>query len=434
MKNEDFTSSQSSIELKTSTDYAKLTFEDVRKIYSMKEREEILSTYSFPKKPSKDGFYRIYVKDTTKKAGRKQLIAKSLDELENKVYQFEKGISGKARKTFKDIFLIVQEEKLKYVKNPEKIVSVQNTISRNRSEYKRFFKDTFIESKYLDSVSKDDLENIILLNLQRYDLRKKGFASMKAILKSIYDLAYEQYWIKDNTYSRINFKKFSDLLIESVPVTERVHSNAEITEMLEYIHEHQNKKPSYIPAWTLEMQILTGTRRGELPPLRWADIHDDYIEIKRSQITVKKNGKEKEHFKIVSHTKNYKVRNFPITDNLKDFLSRLKTIHDRFFPESEYLFPADTENGVITNNVVYGFYRRMCKKLNITQVAGVIKGTHSFRRNNITDVVNATNGNVIMASTLFGNTPEVAEKNYYTGTNLAVAKKALESRNFLTNF
>lgn len=52
----------------------------------------------------------------------------------------------------------------------------------------------------------------------------------------------------------------------------------------------------------------------------------------------------------------------------------------------------------------------MCKNLNIVRVPGVIKGTHSFRRNNITDVVNATNGNEIMASTLFGNTPGVAEK------------------------
>lgn len=434
MNKTNITQIPSSKELKNLIDCDTLSFEDVRTLYKMKEKEEILSSYSFPEKPSKDGFYRIYVKDTTKKAGRKQLTAKSLSELKNKVYEFEKGISGKATKTFKDAFLIVQEEKLKYVKNPEKIVSVQNTISRNRSEYKRFFEGTFIESKYLDSITKDDLENIILLNLQKYDLRKKGLASMKAILKSIFDLAYEQYWIKDNTYSRVNFKKFSDLLVESVPVTERVHSNTEIMDMLEYIHEHQKKKPSYIPAWTLEMQILTGTRRGELPPLRWSDVHDDYIEIKRSQITVKKNGSTKEYFKIVSHTKNYKGRNFPITNDLRAYLTRLKDIHDRFYPKSEFLFPADTENGVITNNVVYGFYRRMCKKLNIVQVEGVIKGTHSFRRNNITDVVNATNGNVIMASTLFGNTPDVAEKNYYTGANLAVAKQALESRNFLTNF
>lgn len=412
--------------------YGNLSLEDARQLYEMKEREEILKSYSFPSTPSKDGFYRTYVKDSTRKSGRRQLTAKTLEELKEKVYEFEKGISGKARKTFRDVFLITQEEKLKYIKNPEKLVSVKNTISRNRSEYKRFFEGTFIESKYMDSITKDDLENIVLMNLQRYDLHKKALSSMQSILKAVYDLAYEEYWIKDNTYSRLNFKKFSDLLVESVPVSERVHSTEEITAMMEYIHEHQKKKPDYIPAYALEMQILTGTRRGEIPPLRWSDVHEDYIEIKRSQITVKKEGSKKESFKIVSHTKNHKDRNFPITDDLRAFLKRLKTVHDRFYPKSEFLFPADTENGVITNNVVYGFYRRMCKNLGIVQKQGVIKGTHSFRRNNITDVVNATNGNVILASTLFGNTPDVAEKNYYTGTNLAVAKEALESRNFLT--
>lgn len=398
----------------------------------MKEREEILKGYSFPDHPSKDGYYRVYIKDATKKSGRRQLTGKTLDELKEKVYAFEKGISGKARKTFKDVFLITQEEKLKYVKNPEKVVSVQNTISRNRSEYKRFFEGTFIESRYLDAITKDELEKIVLLNLQRYDLRRKGLASMQSILKAIFSLGYEQYWIKDNIYSRLNFKKFSDMLVESVPVSERVHSNEEIEKMLEYIHEHQKSKPDYIPAWAMEMQILTGTRRGELPPLRWSDIHEEYIEIKRSQITVKKDGSRKEYFQIVSHTKNYKNRNFPITDDLKIFLNRLVKMQDRFYPGAEFLFPADTSNGVITNNVVYGFYRRMCKKLGIIQIPGIIKGTHSFRRNNITAVVNATNGNLVLASSLFGNTPDVAEKNYYTGTNLAVAKNALESRKFLT--
>lgn len=418
--------------MKNCIDYGTLSFKDAQKIYAMKEREEILKGYSFPDHPSKDGYYRVYIKDATKKSGRRQLTGKTLDELKEKVYAFEKGISGKARKTFKDVFLITQEEKLKYVKNPEKVVSVQNTISRNRSEYKRFFEGTFIESRYLDAITKDELEKIVLLNLQRYDLRRKGLASMQSILKAIFSLGYEQYWIKDNIYSRLNFKKFSDMLVESVPVSERVHSNEEIEKMLEYIHEHQKSKPDYIPAWAMEMQILTGTRRGELPPLRWSDIHEEYIEIKRSQITVKKDGSTKEYFQIVSHTKNYKNRNFPITDDLKIFLNRLVKMQDRFYPGAEFLFPADTSNGVITNNVVYGFYRRMCKKLGIIQIPGIIKGTHSFRRNNITAVVNATNGNLVLASSLFGNTPDVAEKNYYTGTNLAVAKNALESRKFLT--
>lgn len=411
--------------------YDKILPEDVRLAHEMTERLKILSKYSFPKKPSKDGYYRIYVKDAFSKGNRKQLSAKSLDELKDKIYQFEKGICGEKKKTFGDVFQIVQDEKIKYVKNPEKLLSVQNTIARNRSEYKRFFANTFIEVKYIDEITKADLEAIVLKNLKRYDLRKKGLASMQAILKAIFDLAYEQYWIADNTYKRLNFKKFSDLLVESVPVAERVHSDLEIKWMLDYIHATQEKKPRYLPAWALELQILTGTRRGEIPPLRWIDVKEDFLEISRTQITVKATKERKEYFAIVSHTKNYKSRKFPITDDLRDYLIRLRNIHMKYYSKSKFLFPADNENGVITNNVVYGYYRRMCKKLGIEQKHGVIKGTHSFRRNNITEVINATNGNIILASTIFGNTPKVAEKNYYVGTNLAVAKQALNERHFL---
>ena len=47
---------------------------------------------------------------------------------------------------------------------------------------------------------------------------------------------------------------------------------------------------------------------------------------------------------------------------------------------------------------------------------------HSFRRNAITYVTNATNGNIIMAASLFGNTPDVSSKNYYLGADLEPSK------------
>ena len=63
-------------------------------------------------------------------------------------------------------------------------------------------------------------------------------------------------------------------------------------------------------------------------------------------------------------------------------------VHEKYYSDNQYLFPAE-----------------------------VIKGTHSFRRNAITDVVNAAGGNIIMASQLFGNSPEVAKRNYYAGAD-----------------
>lgn len=83
---------------------------------------------------------------------------------------------------------------------------------------------------------------------------------------------------------------------------------------------------------------------------------------------------------------------------------------------------------MISNNIVYNYYNRVCRKLGIKLCREEMKGTHSFRRNAITDVVNATGGNLVLASGLFGNSPEVAKKNYYTGINMEEALVALNKR------
>lgn len=393
------------------------------------EKEEILKKYTLPKKTGKDGYYRVNISDATKKSGRTTISAKTIEELKNKLYQYEKGMAGTARKTFQDAFEIAQEEKTKYIKDKEKLMSVYNTIGRNRSEYKRFFSDTEFEKKFIDEITKKDIENVVYMNLSRHDLRKKGLASMKSILRSVFALAFEEYWISDNVYLRVNFQKYDGMLIKETPIENRCHSDGDLKRIMDYLHDYQKKKPSYFPAYALEMQIIMGLRRGEIPPLCWTDIKTSYVSISKEQITVKKQGKnDRERFVVVNHTKTYKDRHFPITDDLRDFLTRLGNAHARYCPDNEYLFPADNENGIITNNTVYNFYRRMCKKLGIEISREFIKGTHSFRRNAITDVVNATGGNIIMASQLFGNSPEVAKRNYYTGADMKDAMQVLNQR------
>lgn len=81
-----------------------LSCEDARKMYEMIEKEEIIKSYTFPTKPSSDGYYHIYVKDSSTKSGRRQIKSKTIDGLKEKVYQYEKGIKGTVRKTFRDVF------------------------------------------------------------------------------------------------------------------------------------------------------------------------------------------------------------------------------------------------------------------------------------------------------------------------------------------
>ena len=134
---------------------------------------------------------------------------------------------------------------------------------------------------------------------------------------------------------------------------------------------------------------------------------------------------------ICNYTKNGKARFYPIADMEKEFLEKLKRIHDRYYPDSQFLFPADTKNGCITNNIAYQHFHRICRKLKIPVSRDCIRGTHAFRRNAITEVVNMSNGNFVLTAQMFGNSPETIRKHYYVGENVDTLREILNLRKAL---
>lgn len=46
------------------------------------------------------------------------------------------------------------------------------------------------------------------------------------------------------------------------------------------------------------------------------------------------------------------------------------------------------------------------------------RGTHAFRRNAITKVINNSNGNVVLTAQMYGNSPETIRKHYYVGEDI----------------
>lgn len=376
-----------------------------------------------------DNRWHTYIPDDSRPNKRKPVAKRKKEDMEDYLVQFYKEQEEtSSRKTFQELFPLVQEKKLQYIKGEEKLISAKNTQIKAFSDYRRYFSNTAFEAKYMDAITKKDIEEICYTNLQRYDMKAKAFASLKGILKQVFDYAFSEYLITDNVFQRVDFKLFHNMLVSDIPVESRVHSPEEVSAILNEIHNKEQKRPSYSSVWALELQILMGTRRGELPPLTWKDVENNFISITKEQLTSQNNT-----FVVVGHTKNKKDRCFPMTNDIADFLERLKAMHNKYYPDSKYLFPATNKTGIITNRAVYSVYQKICKKLGIEKEEGIIKGPHSFRRNAITDVVNATNGNIIMASALFGNSPEVAKNNYYTGANMAVAAEILNKRKLLNN-
>lgn len=405
-----------------------LSSEFVVQLLQMIEREEILKQYDFDNlKPDAKGQYRIWVTDPKSAKGKTRLYGKNLDILKEKVIQHEKKQSGtNSVVTFKYAFeqaQIFEEENTP----KDSLVSKRNTLDRNNSEYRRFIMGTDFENRLMKTIRVSDIDTFIRKTFKRYSLGTSGRNSLRALINMTFKRAYFMGWIDENPASRIIWKDYDQFLKQSQPVENRAYTDEELDTLCNATREIQLQDPSYIPAYAYEFQIITGTRRGEIPPLLWKDVdlESGTIYIHREQLIDRQNHSKQV---IAEYTKTKKPRFYAIADMEEEFLKRLLDIHETYYPDSPYLFPADTENGCITCSVVGELHNDLCKVLNIPISKEIKRGPHAFRRTRITEVINNTNGNTVLAAQMFGNSPETIRKNYYTKDNITKQREALNRR------
>ena len=395
------------------------------------ERDEILRKYHFPRKKDSKGYYRIYVDDMTAPAGRKQLYAMDLESLKEKVYRYEKDLPlRKPRRTFEFAFRFAQDFERNNVAK-ERQQSRDNTISKNFSDYKRFFEGTGFANTPIDKITVRDLDMMIRKTMKKYDLTQKGMSSLRGIINMTFKRAAYMEWIEENPASKIIWKDYRQLQRQPTAITERAYSDEEMKKIRTFLLKYQEEHPDYIPSYALEFQLITGMRRGEIPPLLWSDVDFSRgtIHVHKEQLSMQQKRSDEEF--ITNYTKNGKARFYPIADLERKFLDKLQKVHDKYYPESPFLFPADTKNGCITNNMSYQHFRRICRKLEIPVSKECIRGTHAFRRNAITEVVNMSNGNFVLTAQMFGNSPETIRKHYYVGENVDTLRGILNLRKAL---
>lgn len=405
-----------------------ITEEGVRELLMKIEKENIINSHKFSEKRDKEGYYRAYVRDPIAPKGWRQLRDKNLENLKERVYNFVKEVPD-SRKiiTFKDAFEYAQKFELDNV-SAERRHSKQNTIAKNASDYARFFSGTSFESKEICEIMLRDIDMVVRSILKKLNLSKKGMESIRGIINLAFKRALYMGWITSNPAERIIWKDYKKLLKEPTAIVDRAYSEEELRSMMDYVHDYQARKPRYVPAYALEFQMLTAMRRGEISPLLWDDVDFENGTIYIHRELISQQNKREEGETIVGYTKNGKARLYPLADLEIDLLIRLKRVHDECWADSPFLFPANTSNGCITNNTVYQFFRRMCNKLGITVSRDRIRGTHAFRRTAITEAVNNSNGNCVLAAQMFGNSPETIRKHYYVGEDIEELRDVLNKR------
>lgn len=424
---------QNELDLINSINCGKITLEEAAEIQrKMKNITKILENITFPSAPCKDGYFYIKLSNPHQKGKRKTLKAKTITALREKAYEYILQVQI-CKPTFKELFNLAEQNRIDITQDVEKSVSVKHTNSKHLSRYNKFIAGTDFEMMPINKITVCDITALVENNIKSGKLKKKkALSEFIAILNEVYKYAFTHDDILnpyDSVLDKMDWEVYRNSLEDITPPSQRAFSDLQIKQILEEINKKHEKNPDYMPAYALELIIMTGLRRGEVPVLKRSDI--EYLEqynayilnVTREQLVShepsnKPGKKYKEVYIEVNHTKTHKDRSIPITGDMKAFIDHVLTICDTYYPDSEYLFPARNDIGCLTVNMVYNYFRRILQRLNIPMSHDLTKGTHAFRRTVGTDLLNNSNGNIELVADILGNSPDVIRKNYKINTNI----------------
>lgn len=166
----------------------------------------------------------------------------------------------------------------------------------------------------------------------------------------------------------------------------------------------------------VELAIYTGMRIGELSGLRWENVYRDkgYILINSSE---KYNEKTKCWY--MAETKTGKERRFPISDEIRLLLDRVKKAEMKYGYVGEFVF--QNENGQVNTRSIAHCIRYRCKKAGIEE-----KCIHAVRRT-FNSKMKLAGASSAVAASLLGHSERINENNYTYDISQMEYKKEIVS-------
>lgn len=378
--------------LKIANESGMIDLNTIREKIEMNERKKYLEMHNSKIWQSTDKKWYTFVPDCTKKNGRKLVKRKTKKQIEDCIIEHYR--EEEKPHTIKATFDEWLERKIKFGEIEKQ------TADRYIIDFNKYFSEC--EDKNIQYVDEDFFDNLILNNIKKYNLKQKAWGNMKLILRGIFLYAKKKGYCRFNVTEYLQELTLSQKLFnhERKPRENVIFTDLEIKTILDNVHDSKN-----INDIAIMFAIYTGMRVGEIVALRWEDVGDNYINVRRTQVRYKdETGKNI-----------YEVRNFPKTEagirevvivpELKELIKRLRIIN----PFTEYLFEKNKKS--IPEHSVSTRLYYLCNKFNFPT-----KGMHSLRRYYATKLINAGVEEVIITSQM-GHSDFTTTKTYYYRNN-----------------
>lgn len=358
----------------------------------MNKRKEYLEKHKSKIWQSTDGNWYTFLPDDTKESGKKLVKRKNKKDLEDCIIKLYKvyDVPQTIEKTFNEWI----DRKIKFGEIKEQ------TVDRYRCDFNKYFAKC--RKKNIRTVTEEYLEDLILDNIQEYSMSSKNWANMRTVLRGTFLYAKKKGYtnlsivsfIEELNLSRKIFKK------ERKPISRVIFTEREVRQIVERLKNSPNLTDNAIL-----FAIYTGMRVGEIVALKWEDIGENYIHIRRMQERFRDES-GKSLYRIREDTKTEAGnRHVVIVPELRKVIHKLRAIN----PFTEYIF----QNGLecMHKNTVSSRLYNLCLELKMPP-----KGMHSFRRYFATQLLNAGVEEAIIISQM-GHTDINTTKQYYYRNN-----------------
>ena len=236
-------------------------------ILQTRKRKEYLDNHKYKLYQGGDG--RWFTRFPNKDGGSIKKAFRTREDAVDAIIRFYEELENVP--TIEEVFF-----KVLNLKFEEGSIS-ESTVTRNTYDFVRFYSD--VADVKINNVGAEDVEDFLRSKKAIHKLDAKGYSHLLSVTRLIFKYAKRKGLvdfrindvISDMDWGRNAFRKEKD-------DTDEVFSDEEVMALVNYFRENQNGKNL-----GLLLCFLTGLRIGELAALKWEDITEDEIIIRRTE-------------------------------------------------------------------------------------------------------------------------------------------------------
>lgn len=390
-----------------------------------KQREKIIKKHMeqfTTKYYESDRRWHSFLPDESHPRKMKPIAKRKWEDLENAIiayYEEESPLNKRKRITLRTFY----PEWFAY-----KWQETNNSCYMNHidGEWKRHYLNDSIIDRPMAELTTLELKNWARNKIITGKLNKRQYYNMAIIMRQSLEYLVELGELPANHFAEFKIK--SSLFTPIIPkeAEQEVFTEEEEKKLKELAAAEFAEHPNRTAALAVLINFSLGLRVGELVALKWKDLKDSYLHIRRmeqKQFDLLENGKWQKRLEVVEHTKtDAGYRTLYVVSSALELFNKVRetNLQNGYTCEADdFIFMYRKHR--LTANSIDSHYERYCKQIGIAK-----KGNHKARKTALTKVADNPNINLKDAMDFAGHRDVKTFITHYCFSRYSDEQKRLE--------